>query len=132
MSNNEVGHGSTRSRARDDAAKRAYYVIVENGLWKNLKDADVVPDIENSINQLQELYQKKYLDHAPEYEYSYDDFVNRWHVYCRTEEFSGWGKAKSKVKAKKIAAYMVIVHLLRSAGIKNDDWEKTIWQNMEL
>ena len=132
LSNNEVGHGSTRSRARDDAAKRAYYVIVENGLWKNLKDAEVVPDIENSINQLQELYQKKYLDHAPEYEYSYDDFVNRWHVYCRTEEFSGWGKAKSKVKAKKIAAYMVIVHLLRSAGIKNDDWEKTIWQNMEL
>ena len=91
-----------------------------------------MPDIENSINQLQELYHKKYLDHAPVYEYSYDHFVNLWHVYCRTEELSGWGKAKSKVKAKKIAAYMVIVHLLRSAGIKNDDWEKTIWQNMEL
>ena len=126
------GEGTTRSRARDDAAKKAYSFIVNKGLWKNLKDARIVPDIENSINQLQELYQKKYLDSIPEYEYEHDDFTNRWHVSCRAEGISGWGKAKSKVRAKKIAAYMVIVHLLESAGISNDVWKNIIWQNMEL
>ena len=40
-------------------------------------------------------------------------------------------KAKSKVKAKKIAAYMVIVHLFESAGISDEIWKSIIWQNME-
>ena len=35
----------------------------------NLGDAGIEPDPENSINQLQELYQKKYLETAPEYSF---------------------------------------------------------------
>ena len=41
-------------------------------------------------------------------------------------------EGKVKVKAKKIAAYMVIVHLFESAGISDEVWKSIIWQNMEL
>ena len=50
--------GDTRSQARDRAAETAYHFVKSNGLWININDAGVVPDLENSINQLQELYQK--------------------------------------------------------------------------
>ena len=126
------GSGKTRSIARDYASMKAYSFIRENGLWKNMKDANVVPDMENSINQLQELYQKKYLDHIPQYEYEQDNYDNKWHVRCHTDGLSGWGKASGKVKAKKIAAYMTLVKILDSAGISDDEWEKTIWEHMEI
>lgn len=113
--------GETRSRARENAARRAYEFIVRNGLWKNLSEAGIVPDFDNSINQLQELYQKKYLEEKPEYEY--DDRGNEWVVECRAEGYFGWGVANSKVKAKKKAAYMVIVDMMRSAGICKDEWQ---------
>ena len=120
--------GETRSRARENAARRAYEFIVRNGLWKNLSEAGIVPDLENSINQLQELYQKKYLEEKPEYEY--DDSGNEWHVDCRVEGYLGWGVAKSKVKAKKKAAYMVIVNMLISSGICEDEWHDKMIENM--
>ena len=120
--------GETRSRARENAARRAYEFIVRNGLWKNLSEAGIVPDLENSINQLQELYQKKYLEEKPEYEY--DDRGNEWHVDCRVEGYLGWGVAKSKVKAKKKAAYMVIVNMLISSGICEDEWHDKMIENM--
>lgn len=120
--------GETRSKARENTAKRAYDFIVKNGLWKNLSEAGIVPDLENSINQLQELYQKKYLDNPPEYEY--DDRGNEWYVTCRTEGYCGWGKATGKVKAKKKAAYMVIVNMLISAGICKDEWHEALFQSM--
>ncbi|MBQ6635709.1 MAG: hypothetical protein IJH81_05005 [Lachnospiraceae bacterium] len=43
----------------------AHCFVRDKGLWVNLKDAGLVPSLDNSINQLQELYQKKYLDEAP-------------------------------------------------------------------
>ena len=101
---------------------------MEKGLWKNLSEAGIVPDPENSINQLQELYQKKYLDNPPEYEY--EDSGNEWYVTCRTEGYCGDGAATTKVKAKKKAAYMVIVDMLISAGICKDEWHDTMVQNM--
>ena len=52
----------TRGKAREYAARRAYYFVMDQGLWINLADAGIVPSLENSINQLQELYQKKYLE----------------------------------------------------------------------
>ena len=58
----------TRSKARESAAFMAYGFIRNQGLWINLKDAGLVPRLENSINQLKGLYQEKYLDEAPKYE----------------------------------------------------------------
>lgn len=57
----------TRGKAREYAARRAYYFVLEKGLWINLADARIVPSLENSINQLQEMYQKKYLEERAEY-----------------------------------------------------------------
>ena len=51
--------GNTRSEARTKAASEAYRFLVGNGLWVNLKDAEIEPKLEDAINQLQELYQKK-------------------------------------------------------------------------
>ena len=55
----------TRSKARGITAFMAYGFIRGHGLWINLKDAGLIPSLDSSINQLQELYQKKYLDEAP-------------------------------------------------------------------
>ena len=120
--------GETRSRARENAARRAYEFIARNGLWKNLSEAGIVPDFDNSINQLQELYQKKYLEDKPEYEY--DDRGYEWVAECRVEGYFGWGVAKSKVKAKKKASYMVIVNMLISAGICEDEWHDQMVEYM--
>ena len=60
--------GETRSLARERAAYEAYAYLVSHGLWINLKDAHLVPSLEHSINQLQELYQKGYTE-QPVYEY---------------------------------------------------------------
>lgn len=120
--------GDTRSQARERTARRAYDFIVRNGLWKNLSEAGIVPNLENSINQLQELYQKKYLDNAPVYEY--EDRGNEWYVTCSTEGYRGWGKANGKVKAKKKAAHMVIIHMMISAGICKDEWQEEVFNVM--
>ena len=106
----------TRSAARELAAERAYYFVVDNGLWMNLKEAGVIPDPENSINQLQELYQKKYLEEKPVYDFNLW-MKDTWECICTCGGVSGFGSASSKIKAKKKAAYKVLINLLDSAGI---------------
>lgn len=113
----------TRSMAREQAAERAYAFAAKHGLWIDLKDAGIVPDLENSINQLQELYQKRYLEDKPEYILEQRE-NDRWYVTCLCGSCYGWGEAGSKVRAKKKAAFMVIVKLMKSAGICKDEWDK--------
>ena len=60
----------SRSLAREQAAMQAYEFVRHNGLWVDLKEAGITPELDNSINQLQELYQKKYLEQMPEYEFA--------------------------------------------------------------
>ena len=113
--------GATRSEARELAAEFAYRFIYSKGLWINLKDAGVVPDLENSINQLQELYQKKYLDEKPVYEIK-EDGRDRWRCVCECCGVSGFGTAESKTKAKKKASFMALVKLLDGAGCCKEEW----------
>lgn len=110
-------YSSTRSEAREQAAWDAYRFVRNNGLWINLKDFGLTPDKENSINQLQELYQKKYLEQLPEYEFEEQEH-DEWYCMCRCCGICGTGQAGSKVKAKKEAAYMALGLLFSSAGIK--------------
>lgn len=105
----------TRSAARERAAFRAYCFVVNNGLWMNLSEAHMVPDAENSINQLQELYQKKYLEAPAEYYFEPWD-RDEWQCSCVCNGIEGWGRAGSKTKAKKAAAYQVLQRLFRSGG----------------
>ena len=113
----------TRSKARERAAEMAYRFVVDRGLWINLKDANVVPNRDESINQLQELYQKKYVEDRPEYRFR-ESYDGEWHCDCECGGVSGWGYGPSKTAAKKKAAYMVIIRLLDSAGLCKDEWKE--------
>lgn len=105
--------GNTRSEARTRAATEAYLFLVRNGLWMNLKDAGIEPRLEDAINQLQELYQKKYVEKP---EYVFEERNDGWHCTCLCSGVEGFGKATGKTAAKKKAAFVVLVHLMMSAG----------------
>lgn len=120
--------GGSRSEAREEAAWRAYGFVVSKGLWANLKDAGMIPDLENSINQLQELWQKKYVDTAPEYWFEPWD-GDEWNCECVCGGVNGFGRGVGKTKAKKKAAYMVLVRLLKAAGICEKSWEEKMWES---
>lgn len=68
------------------------------------------------------------LEDKPEYECA--DRGIEWVVECRVEGDFGWGVSKTKVKAKKKAAYMVIVNMMKSAGICKDEWHDKLIENM--
>lgn len=122
----DIEGAQSRTMARETAAKRAIAFIQSNGLWMNLADAGIEPDLENSINQLQELFQKKYVS-EPKYKFS-DEIDDRWHCECICGEFAGSGVADSKVKAKKKAAYCTLIWIMESAGICKDEWKRAMWK----
>ena len=102
----------TRSSARENAAKRAIAFLQNQGLWMNLSDAGIEPNLEESINQLQELFQKKYVE-KPEYQFEERTISGEeWYCRCTCSGVEGWGTASSKTKAKKKAAFMVLVRLM--------------------
>ena len=107
----------SRSLAREQAAMQAYEFVRHNGLWIDLKEAGITPELDNSINQLQELYQKKYLEQLPVYEFTEED-GDSWYCICRCNGVAGTGYGASKTKAKKEAAYMVLRNLFQAAGMK--------------
>ena len=106
----------SRSLAREQAAMQAYEFVRHNGLWIDLKEAGITPELENSINQLQELYQKKYVEQLPVYEFTEED-GDSWYCICRCNGVAGTGYGASKTKAKKEAAYMVLRNLFHAAGM---------------
>jgi ribonuclease-3 len=114
--------GETRSEARSRAADNAKLVVDYYGLWLNLADSGIEPERENSINQLQELYQKKYISKP---EYSFEDEADGWHCTCLCDGFDSWGVAKSKTDAKKVASFKMLIMLFQSAGINRDGWDKS-------
>ena len=100
-----------RSKARELAAEFAYRFVVMNGLWIRLEDAGIIPKEEDSINQLQELFQKKYLD-APA-EYSFVELeADQWKCVCVCAGIAGYGTAGNKKAAKKKAAYKALKLLM--------------------
>ena len=124
---------TSRSKARERAAEKAYSFVVNNGLWMDLRDAELEPDLEKSINQLQELYQKKYVE-QPEYSFEERDNLgtgSEWYCTCSCSGIEGWGIAAGKVKAKKKAAFMVLVRLLDSAGLATNGMKEAVWKTLE-
>ncbi len=114
----------TRSKARERAAFEAYAFVMNHGLWMNLKDAELVPDLENSINQLQELYQKKYVEQP---DYTFEEDLQGWRCECVCGGVNGYGRASGKTAAKKKAAFMVLVRLMMSAGLATEGMRQAMW-----
>ena len=109
----------SRSAARNLAAELACDFIQEKGLWINLRESGIKPDLDNSINQLQELFQKKYLEEKPAYEFE-EIRKETWVCTCSCGGVSGIGKGENKTKAKKMASYMALVRLFVAAGIMDN------------
>ena len=126
--------GESRGKARELAAERAYWFVMSKGLWMRLEDANIVPDPEASINQLQELYQKGYVE-EPSYTIEEDVDIfgeSSWECRCVCSGAEGVGRARRKVHAKKKAAFMSLVRLLKGAGICKPEWENMMWVQVRL
>ena len=120
--------GNSRCDTREEAAFRAYCFVMDNGLWINLADAGVVPSMDDSINQLQELFQKKYVDEPA---YSFECLTGDvWHCNCVCSGVDGQGRGASKTNAKKKAAFAVLVRLLSAAGICKPEWKEQMHRNL--
>lgn len=116
--------GDTRSQARSKAAEMAHGLLDYHGLWMNLADSGIEPNQNNSINQLQELYQKKYVNEPI---YNFNDDGNYWHCGCVCDAFNAEGIAKSKTEAKKAAAFKMLTLLFQSAGIMREGWDPSFY-----
>ncbi len=116
-----------RTSARERAAMMAVGFIQQNGLWVDLKNANLEPRFEDAINQLQELKQKKYID---EPEYCFEEWDGGWKCNCTCGGVVGYGYAASKTKAKKKAAFMVLVRLLKSAGLCSKELEHSVKKSL--
>ena len=116
-----------RSRARELAAEMAYWFVLRHGLWIRLEDAHVEPKLEDAINQLQELYQKKYVESAPEYSFE-ELHGDQWACTCICGGVHGLGMAGSKTAAKKNASFKVLVKLLDAAGCCREEWLDEMWR----
>ena len=60
--------GKTKNEVRQQIAFAVYEFLKTNKLLYNIKDEIGKPNIETAINQLQELYQKGYIE-QPQYEF---------------------------------------------------------------
>lgn len=111
-----LGAGYTQSEARQEAARYALKVLDDRDLLLTMKDVIGEPSREFAINQLEILFQKKYIPH-PEYafEQTYDGDGNPiWHckVYIPETKIEYYADSSAKKDAKKDAAYQLLNDLL--------------------
>ena len=118
--NGFAGQGYSKREARMNAAREAYeYLDEENELILPIDEVGE-PDIDRAINQLQELYQKGYID-QPNYEFSeaYDENGNPvWYCECSVGRKAWHGYHSSKKQGKKSVAYSMLCDIL---GLEEDD-----------
>lgn len=109
--------GRTRSKARSNAAMCTCLAISKEGYWLDLNSLHMEFSEDNAINQVQELYQKKYIEKPFYNVYEYDDTPGsdeRWCCDCRSGMFDGEGFGDTKVKAKKAAAAEMLGQIIES------------------
>ena len=117
----------TRSRARSSAAQSAYDYLNEHGVWMNLKESLIEPILENAINQLQELHQKGYVA-SPEYETEKEG--RNWVVSCRVGSRCISQRSRTKIFAKKKAAYAELIEILKASDLAEASWELCLFENL--
>ncbi len=115
------GEGHSKSKARMNAAIKAYEYLEENGLLLTIEDIIGEPCEERAINQLQELAQKGYCE-MPEYvfEESHDENGNPiWHCECHVEgqKYYHQYDSSSKKQAKRKVAYDMLIDIVNRSDI---------------
>lgn len=109
----------SRSAAREWAARRAYEFVFSHGLWTDPADINVAPRLEDAINQLQELYQKKLLAELPSYSFRQIS-AEEWQCVCKCRSLITMGFELGKTKAKKAAAYDMLNFIQSWRSIDED------------
>ena len=56
---------------------------------------------------------------------------DQWHCSCICNGVDGYGTATGKTKAKKKAAYMVLVRQMEAADLCEEEWIQIMWQTVE-
>ena len=112
--------GHTKAEARMNVSKKAYEYLVKNNLLLNLIDEVGIPDFDRAVNQLHELYQKKYIG-EPTYNFSESHDKNGnpiWRCECYVEGESRYyyGDHSSKKYGKKSVAYDMLCYILDWKG----------------
>ena len=119
LNHDAYGYGNTERGARRMASKRALDFILEvESMAKTVFDTIGEPNLDQSVNQLQELYQKKIIS-EPKYTFTKcgvsDSGNTIWTCECSIEGFyeSGVGyECSSKKEAKKLIAYDALGYLV--------------------
>lgn len=110
------GHGYSKREARMEAAQYAYEYLEEEDELVLPIDEVGKPDFDKAINQLQELFQKGYIDEPLyDFEETYDENGNPvWHCECHIEggETYYCVNASSKKQGKKRVAYDMLCDVL--------------------
>ena len=111
-----IGRGYSKREARMNAAQNAYEYLEENDELLLPIDEVGEPDLDRAINQLQELYQKGYID-EPYYEFHEDHDENgnpTWLCECHLKNREQYwaGHHSSKKQGKKSVAYSMLCDVL--------------------
>lgn len=110
------GHGYSKREARMDAAQYAYEYLEEEDELILPIDEVGEPDFDKAINQLQELYQKGYIEEPwYNFEETYDKNGNPiWRCECHIEDRDTyyWVNSSSKKQGKKRVAYDMLCAVL--------------------
>lgn len=116
-------NGATQYAAHMDCAKQAYYKI------QTIEMKEIVgsPKLEESVSQLNVLYQKEYIAEPKYYFYEeHDENGNPiWECNCKIEELGDeyWGKSAIKKESKRQAAYKAICSL---TGTQNNRYSMMV------
>lgn len=111
-----VGHGTSKVKAHEEAAKAIYDYLDENNMLYTIHDEIDEPSLNMAINQLETLARRGYFS-LPEYtaEEHHDENGNPfWHVECHIDEVEYYfdAESSSKKQAKKQAAYDMLKYVL--------------------
>lgn len=65
-------------------------------------------------------------------EYTIHEDNPGWRCVCTCGGLEGWGRANGKTQAKKKAAFMVLVRLMKSAGLATKEMEAAMWESRRI
>jgi len=100
--------------AQARGALEAISYLKGKGIWNGNKEiVEVVVDMSNSINKLQELYQKKIIPSPATYEFEFSYIEDEWICRCQVPDGTICvQQASLKSDAKKLAAIQAYKHIM--------------------